>query len=107
MRDRSCAPHHCPHRITPAIAQLRCDVRRQHPEWGPVKLLDWLAPRHPQVAWPAPSTVVDLFVLEGLVTKRRRRRPHAHPGVVPPTPTAPNDLRTADFKGQFLTGDGR
>ncbi len=42
----------------------------------------------------------------GLVKKRRRRRPHQHPGVVPPTATAPNDLWTTDFKGQFPTRDG-
>ncbi len=30
-----------------------------------------------------------------------------HPGVVRPVADAPNDLWTADFKGQFRTGDGR
>jgi transposase InsO family protein len=40
------------------------------------------------------------------VTKRRRRRLHKHPGVVPATTSAPNDLWTADFKGHFKTGDG-
>ena len=29
-----------------------------------------------------------------------------HPGVVRPVADAPNDLWTADFKGQFRTGDG-
>jgi putative transposase len=106
LDDRSRAPHHCPHRIPPATAQLICDARRAHPDWGPVKLLDWLAPRHPRIAWPAASTAGDLLVREGLVTRRRRRRPHAHPGVVPPTTAAPNDLWTADFKGQFTTQDG-
>jgi transposase InsO family protein len=42
---------------------------------------------------------------EGLVKKRRRRRAFMHPGVVPATTTQPNDLWTADFKGQFRTGD--
>ena len=109
LRDRSHAPHHCPHRIAPALAALICAARRQHPDWGPSKLLDWLAPRHPQLspeAWPAVSTTGDLLVREGLVKKRRRRRPQQHPGVVPPHTDAPNDLWTADFKGQFTTGDG-
>ncbi len=38
--------------------------------------------------------------------KRRRRRPPTHPGVVPPTTHAPNDLWATDFKGHFRTGDG-
>ena len=106
MGDQSRAPHHCPHRIPADIARLICDARRAHPEWGPVKLLDWLAPRHPRIAWPAASTAGDLLVREGLVSKRRRRQLHTHPGVVPPTTAEPNDLWTADFKGQFTTRDG-
>jgi putative transposase len=42
----------------------------------------------------------------GLVRKRRRRRTVLHPGAVPIRTVAPNDLWTADFKGQFRTRDG-
>jgi transposase InsO family protein len=106
LGDRSRAPHHCPHRIPEAVAELICRARRAHPDWGPAKLLDWLEPRHPDVEWPAASTAGDLLARRGLVAKRRRRRPHQHPGVVPPTTETPNDLWTADFKGQFATRDG-
>jgi putative transposase len=107
LRDRSRAPHHCPHRIEPELAALLCDLRRQHPFWGARKLLRVLTTRHPDVTgWPAPSTAADLLARRGLVQRRRRRRIPQHPGVVPPTTTAPNDLWTADFKGQFRTGDG-
>ena len=99
------APHHCPHKISTAVAQLLLTARRQHPDWGPEKLLQWLEPRHPAVAWPAISTAGDLLARHGLVKKRRRRRPPHHPGVVPPITAAPNDLWAADFKGQFRTGD--
>lgn len=105
LHDRSRAPHHCPHRIPAAVAELICEGRRAHPQWGPAKLLDWLARRHRGIVWPAVSTAGDLLVREGLVTPRRRRRPHRHPGVVPPTTHAPNDLWTADFKGHFRTRD--
>lgn len=105
LRDQSRAPHRCPHRIADDVARLICDARRQHPSWGPEKLLDWLAPRHPVVTLPAISTAGDLLARRGLVKKRRRRRQHRHPGVVPPTTTAPNDLWTADFKGHFRTRD--
>jgi hypothetical protein len=82
---------------------LICDALRQHPTWGPDKLLDWLEPRHPSREWPAVSTAADLLARKGWVKKRRRRRPCTHPGVVPATTTQPNDLWTADFKGQFRT----
>jgi putative transposase len=106
LGDRSRAPHRCPHRIPEATAELLCEARRKHPDWGAGKLLDYLAPRHPRIDWPAVSTAGDLLARRGLVHKRRRRRPHLHPGVVPPTTTAPNDLWTADFKGHFTTRDG-
>jgi len=107
LRDRSRAPHHCPHRIDPELAELICALRRQHPFWGARKLLRILVTRHPRVpGWPAPSTAADLLARRGLVLKRRRRQPRYHPGVVPPTTAAPNDLWPADFKGQFRTGNG-
>ena len=107
LRDRSRAPHHCPHRIAPDLAELLCALRRQHPFWGARKLLRILTTRHPRLTgWPAPSTAADLLARRGLVLKRRRRRHPQHPGVVPPTTAGPNDLWTADFKGQFRPGNG-
>jgi transposase InsO family protein len=105
LAARSRAPHSCPHRIAADVAAVLCATRRKHPDWGAGKLLDYLAPRHPEIPWPAVSTVHDLLVRQGLVPRRRRRRPHQHPGVVPAVTTAPNDLWTADFKGQFPTQD--
>jgi transposase InsO family protein len=106
LRERSRAPHTCPHRIAEEVAAVLCAARRQHPSWGPAKLLDWLRPRHPSVALPAISTAGDLLARRGLVKHRRRRRHYSHPGVVPATTTQPNDLWTADFKGHFRTRDG-
>jgi putative transposase len=57
-------------------------------------------------AWPAISTVADLLKRHGLVRPRRRRRAIVHPGAVPIWTSAPNDLWTADFKGQFRTRNG-
>lgn len=105
LRERSRAPHHCPHRIDSEAAALICAARRQHPSWGPAKLVAWLRPRHPAVDWPAVSTAGDLLARRGLVKKRRRRRHYQHPGIVPATTARPNDLWTADFKGHFRTRD--
>jgi len=106
LRERSRAPHHCPHRIAPAIADAICGARRQHPSWGPEKILQWLGRKAPEWKLPAISTAGDLLARRGLVKKRRRRRAYTHPGVVPPTTAQPNDLGTADFKGHFRTRDG-
>ena len=106
LRDRSHAPHRCPHQISDEVATAICAARQTHPSWGPVKLLDWLARRRPELPRPAASTAGDLLARRGLVKRRRRRRPITHPGVVPPTTAEPNDLWTIDFKGQFRTRDG-
>jgi transposase InsO family protein len=107
LAERSHVPHDCPHRIADELAALLLAARRAHPSWGPAKLVQYLAPRHPGVgAWPAISTVADLLKRHALVRPRRRRRAIVHPGTVPLSTTAPNDLWTADFKGQFRTRDG-
>lgn len=81
-------------RVAPAVSAVR-----NRPPWPLGERFRW-------TPWVLLSTVGDLFAREGLVTKRRRRRPHQHPGVVPPVTTAPNELWTANFKGQFPTQDG-
>jgi transposase InsO family protein len=107
LKDRSRAPHHCPHRIDDTVAELLCRTRKQHHDWGPEKLIQYLGPRHPDMTWPALSTIGDLLKRRKLVPRRRRRYRALHPGVVPVHTDAPNDLWTIDFKGQFRTGDGR
>lgn len=106
--ERSHAPHVCPHRIPEEMASLFLDVRKSHPTWGPRKLLDYLTRRHRRRReWPAISTVAELLKRRGFVQSRRRRGPRPeHPGTVLIHTTAPNDLWTADFKGQFLTRNG-
>src|SRR5438093_1537809 len=106
LRERSRAPHHCPHRISADVAAAICAGRRQHPSWGPEKILHWLKRRHPALDLPATSPAGGLLARRGLVKQRRRRRHYTHPGVVPPTTERPNDLWTADFKGHFRTRDG-
>lgn len=60
----------------------------------------------PTWSWPARSTVCNILSRHELVPKKRRRRPLGHPGR-PTTPmTEPNEIWTADFKGEFRTLDG-
>ncbi|MDR7453954.1 MAG: DDE-type integrase/transposase/recombinase, partial [Armatimonadota bacterium] len=81
-------------------------ARHRHPTWGAKKLLRILSRKHPDWEWPARSTCCDVLKRHGLVTSPRRRRFPSHPGR-PVTPmTAPNEIWTADFKGQFLMTDG-
>jgi transposase InsO family protein len=92
--------------VSDDVAARLLACRQRTPRGGPRKLLAYLARRQPRVAWPAASTVGELLKRHGLVRPRRRRPQPGHPGR-PTTPMdAPNAVWTADFKGQFRTGDG-
>jgi putative transposase len=59
--NRSRRPHTCPTQIRPVLAELLCEFRRLHPDWGARKLLKVLRRRHPEIEdWPAASTAADL-----------------------------------------------
>ena len=105
LDDRSRAPHRCPHRMSQAAERAIVAARRRHPTWGPRKLLAWLADRQPQLELPSPGRAAALLARKGLVKpRRRRRRRWEHPGRPRFETKAPNDLWTADFKGEFRLG---
>ena len=105
LQDRSSAPLTVRHALPACVTAPILALRRARPSWGPRKLLARLSQDHPDMVWPAASTVGDLLTREGLVTPRRARR-EAAPCQALMEPLAPNDSWSADFKGWFRTGDG-
>lgn len=106
LLDRSRRPANSPGQTPAAVERLLLEARQAHPTWGPRKLLPYLTRRHPGLRLPAPSTAGAILERHGLTKKRRPRRPPKHPGSTPLVTTAPNDVWTADYKGQFKTTDG-
>jgi putative transposase len=107
LATRSHAPHHCPHKISAEVTGAVIELRRKHPNWGPVTLLARLGRLRPELRLPAPSTVGDLLVREGIVEPRRRRAETAERAGSAVRSEAPNQTWTADYKGQFRTLDGK
>lgn len=106
VEERSRAPHAHPNAVSKQAAAAIVQLRRRFPDWGPLKLLDWLERRRPELALPAPCTAAQLLKREGLVKPRERKR-HSTPYGAPFVQAgAPNDLWSADFKGQFRMGNG-
>src|SRR5215831_9842624 len=103
--DQSRAPRHIPHKTPPGVAELVVAERTKHPDWGPKKLKDVLEKRLGH-GLPSASTLGDILVKRGLITRRKLRQRH------PPRPTAlrpvsaPNEVWCVDYKGQFRLGDG-
>lgn len=106
LLPRSRAPKSCPHRMCSEVQALLLQCRETHPTWGPRKIRVYLARKHPELSLPAASTIGDLLQREGLIQMKRRRRKWPHPGSSPLHSQAPNEVWTADFKGEFRTADG-
>ena len=108
LADRSHAPVVPAHRVAAAVCNAVYELRDAHPTWGARKLRAVLAAQHPATAWPAPSTITALLKRTGRVVARRRtareRAAWAATGLT--TPQAPNDVWTADFKGEFRLRSG-
>lgn len=107
LEDRSRRPRKSPHRTPREIEALLVELRKAHPRWGPEKLLAVLKRRKPELHLPGRSTVAAILKREGLIEKKKRQRNHQHPGRPVVEVKAPNDLWTADYKGEFKTLDGR
>ena len=106
LMDVSRRPRSCPHGTDARTVEKLIELRRLHPSWGAKKLLKLLSRRYPDWDVPGRSTCCDILKRHGLVKARHRRKYPGHPGR-PRTPMeAPNDIWTADFKGQFRTRDG-
>lgn len=83
-------------------------LRRRYRFAGADQLWWYLQRAYPLGPWPVSRTIGRWLATAGLTRKRRRRSPPG-PGVkLSPCPAlAPNDVWTVDFKGWFLTADGR
>jgi putative transposase len=106
LQERPRIPRHCPHRIAPDIAVVLLEAKRLHPNWGPRKIVSYSAQHYPALQLPAASSTGELFRKAGLSRPKQRRRRPQHPGAPALHAGSPNEVWTADFKGQFRTGDG-
>lgn len=101
------APHRHPNQTPEELRALIVQAKLRHQKWGPKKLVDLLRERRPELKWPADSTVGEILKRAGLVKARNHRRrvaPYTEPfGEC----CAPNQSWSADFKGDFLLGNGR
>lgn len=105
LRDRSRSPRRCPHRTDQSCEQALVALRERHPRWGARKLLEILRKEHPEWSWPASSTAGQILKRHGLVQSRRRKSRKAAPAKPVLDPQRPNEVWTADFKGEFRLGN--
>jgi putative transposase len=105
LADRSRVPQHFPGKLTEEVIS-QIIAARQRWNWGPRKLRVKLAEAHPDLVWPAESTIGEVLKRAGL-THRRKLRVRT-PLYAQPFAAVDDANQTwcADFKGWFRTGDG-
>ena len=108
LEQRSRRPHSQPCEVPYAVRQAIIELRRLgRMELGPKKIQVLLAKRYPDQPVPSRTTIYNVLKRAGQIQPRRlRRRVMASPSPLSSVQT-PNGLWSADFKGQFLTRDGR
>ena len=107
LDERSRAAHCHPNETCEEIVQMLIETKLYRQSWGPKKVLDYLHETGPKLDWPADSTAGEILKRAGLV-KRRVRRQHVSPYSEPfGTCQGPNQIWSADFKGDFVLGNRR
>ena len=107
LEERSRAPGSHPNATSLDVVENIVGTKLCHQSWGPKKVVAWLQGQHPEERWPAASTAGEILKKQGLVRHRRKKRrtpPYTQPFN---QCDKPNKVWSADFKGQFRTGDGR
>ncbi len=76
LADRSRRPASCPHQASGEVEAAVCELRREHPRWGPRRIAHVLERSGAVAPVPSRMTVYRILVRHGLVEPgvRRRRR---------------------------------
>ena len=107
LEEFSRAPHDHPNQTCEEVREMIVETKLYQQSWGPKKVVDYLRENGPQLHWPADSTAGEILKRAGLV-KRRVRHPHVSPYSEPfGDCQGPNQIWSADFKGDFALGNHR
>lgn len=103
LMDRPKRPVSCPHQLPGEIEVLVCELRREHPRWGPLRLVHELGRLGVE---PVPSRmgVYRALVRHGLIQPKQRRRGRAD--FIRWERDAPMALWQMDIVGGVFLADG-
>jgi transposase InsO family protein len=74
LMDRSRRPESCPHQVSAEVEAAVCELRREHPRWGPVRLAHEVA-KAGVTSPPSRMSVYRVLVRHGLIDPQPRKRP--------------------------------
>ena len=103
-RKPSNSPNHTPEHIVAALLQARTATPYLGGEEAACRCSQSASPSK---SFPRALPCSTSWAVTACSPRKRQRRRIGHPGAPTSTILAPNDVWSADFKGQFKTGDGR
>jgi transposase InsO family protein len=103
LMDRSRRPESCPHQVSAEVEAAVCELRREHPRWGPLRLAHELG-RAGVSPVPSRMSVYRVLVRHGLIEPHPRRRPRD--SYVRWERDAPMALWQMDLVGGIFLADG-
>ena len=103
LMDRSRRPESCPHQVSAEAEAAVCELRREHPRWGPLRLAHELG-RSGVSPVPSRMSVYRVLVRHGLIEPAPRKRPKD--SYVRWERDAPMALWQMDLVGGIFLADG-
>ena len=107
LKDKSRAPLTQALATDPMLVEQILKVRFERSSWGPKKVLAHLKKHFPDLPWPSSTTIGHIYDRAGLTVGRKYRKRIAAKTVPLFNCQLNNDIWCTDFKGWFLTGDGK
>jgi len=107
LEERSRAPHTPILAVSKEMEKEVLEMRKRFPSFGPKKLRVQLEKKDGAKNWPATSTIGEILQRNNAIVSRRTKD-HSKPRGEALTPIDEvNRVWSADFKGDFRTGDGQ
>lgn len=107
VKERSRARHVITNKTSDKIQKKLIELKHRYPNWGPATIKSYLEAEEIPGAWPAVSTIGEIFKRHGLVKPRKKRKyAPAHSEPLRHC-QKPNQVWSADFKGQFYLRNGK
>jgi len=106
LQNQPRKPHKQPLKTSFAVRKAILELRDRRDPPGSKKIQVLLKQQNPEWEIPSKTTIYNILVEEGLIHSQRRRK-RVPAGQQPFSPVHhPNDVWSADFKGQFKVQDG-
>lgn len=103
--DKSRKPLNSANRLVSRIENLIIEIKREFPTWGARKIRERVKRKHSEIILPALSTIHAVLSRHDLVKSKKKR--YKSQGTELSKADRPNELWSADFKGQFKLKNGK